>query len=557
MTVENAKIRRWSKMKGPLYLHATKYPALNADIKERRLKDGRVRISGTAICAEDQSVFADIVPYEAKPVSLKRKNSAITEVITMLEVRYCETHMRKTLTEKDICIAFAAVSAKVEDGIRLKPTWRASSTNKQVIQFFGRNTLALVVPYLTSGRMFLDEDQKTVLEKMTEICSRHGSADRVAAQENAVKRLEEAELVLSHMRDCDALIPELSLAPAGFTNRAYRKEQIKMLPLPVLLAFFAALCCLIQRFPKEVFFAVLVSYGLRPAEAAGVKPVNLIWFSTYCVVPVQYQEVNGKLSDHLKNKYSARLVTISSWGMSILRECCALIGEDYPKDDRAMNSSPACAEWVKALLIENGATEAQLIYISDDLTEDDLDDSSIDRKNPGKAKEDRTAKIGCYVLRRCFTTIGRVHMGFSLYEIDRLLGHIPSGSGKNTARKLTNPDLNSPETQARIAAKMERFVFDPALSLNPALVPYTTEKREAVPIRVPYAEIRVENNEDCEIELELELTCSEPGEVLTFIYENGNVSEVSAFSTPVCFEDISRTVFCDMRKSVDHKPKEG
>lgn len=73
MTVENAKIRRWSKMKGPLYLHATKYPALNADIKERRLKDGRVRISGTAICAEDQSVFADIVPYEAKPVSLKRK----------------------------------------------------------------------------------------------------------------------------------------------------------------------------------------------------------------------------------------------------------------------------------------------------------------------------------------------------------------------------------------------------------------------------------------------------------------------------------------------------
>ena len=544
-------------MKGPLYLHATKYPALNVDIKERMLKDGRVRISGTAICVEDQSEYADIVPYETKPVTLKRKNSAITEAITAIEARYLGTHMRKTLTGEDIRTAFASVAAKVADGMRLKPTWRASSTNKQVIQFFERNTLALVIPHLASGRMFLEEDREALLEQMTEICSRHGSADREAARENAVKRLEEAELILSHMRDCDALIPELSLAPAGFTTRAYRKEQIKMLPLPVLLAFFAALCCLIQQFPKEVFFAVLVTYGLRPAEAAGVKPSDLVWFSTYCVVPVQYQEVNGKLSDHLKNKYSARLVTISSWGMSILRECCALIGEDYPKDDRTMNSSPACAEWVKARLIEAGATEAQLIYISDDIPVDDYDDSSMDQKNPEKAMEDRTAKIGCYVLRRCFITIARVYMGLSLYEIDRLVGHIPCGSGKDVARKLTNPDLNAPEMQAQIAAKMERFVFDPALSLNPALVPYTTGKREAVPIRVPYAEIRAENNEDCEIELEVEFACSEPGEALTLIYENGVFCDVSASSTPVHFEDISRTVFCDMLKSINHQPQEG
>ena len=275
-------------MKEPLYLYPTKYSALTVDIKERTLKDGRIRITGTAIRAEDGSPYADIAPYETKPVSLRRRNSAITEVIATIEARYQETHMRKALTEEDIRAAFAVVSAKVADGMRLRSTWRASSTNNQVILFFERNTLSVVMPYLTSDRMmFLDEDRKTVLEKMTEICSRHGSANREAALENAAKRLEEADLVLSHMRDCNPLIPELSFAPKELVARAYREEQVKMLPIPVLLAFFASLHRLVQQFPREVFFAVLVTYGLRPAEAAGAKPSDIIWMPSYCIVPVK------------------------------------------------------------------------------------------------------------------------------------------------------------------------------------------------------------------------------------------------------------------------------
>lgn len=395
----------------PLILQATKFPSLVVDIQTRTVRDGRIRITGTAICAEDQAAYPDIARYETKPVSPKRINSAIREAITEIEARYRDIYLKPTLSETDIRTACASVAAKVEDGMHLRPTWRGASTNKQVILFFQRNTLELVIPYLLSDRMLLDEDRQALLEKMTQICADNGSASLEAARENAVKRLEQADLILLHMRDCDALIPELSFTPAGFGEHAYRPEKVKMLQIAVLLAFYAALHRLIRQYPKEVFFAVLAIYGFRPAEAAGVKPSDIMWFSNFCVVPVQFQEVKGKLSRRLKNEYSARLVTISLWGMRILKECCDLIGDDYPKDDTAMNSSPACAEWVKARLIEAGASEALLVDIAKDIPAEDMDDSSTDQKYPDKAGADRDAKVGCYVLRRCFATIGRVYMG--------------------------------------------------------------------------------------------------------------------------------------------------
>lgn len=531
-----------------LNLQHTKYPSLVVDIQSRAVQDGRIRITGTAICAENQAAYPDIARYETKPVSPKRINSAIREAITEIEARYRDIYLKPTLTGADIRTAFASVADKVANGMHLRPTWRGASTNKQVILFFQRNTLELVIPYLLSDRMLLDEDRQALLEKMTQICFDNGSTSLEAARENAVKRLEQADLILLHMRDCDVLIPELSFAPAGFGEHAYRPEKVKMLPITVLLAFYAALRRLIRQYPKEVFFAVLAIYGFRPAEAAGVKPSGIMWFSNFCVVPVQFQEVRGKLSSHLKNNYSTRLVTVSLWGMRILKECCSLIGDDYPKDDTAMNSSPACAEWVKARLIEAGASEALLADIANDIPAEDMDDSSIDRKDPDKAGADRDAKVGCYVLRRCFATIGRVYMGFSLFEIDRLLGHIPHGSGKDNARKLINPDMNSPETQAKIAAKMERFVFDPELSLNPAIIPYTTKGRDEIPIHVPYAAFKMENNEDSEIELEVDLTCCEPGEALTLLFEKDTARDLHVSSAPVSFEDVSRTVFCDVLK---------
>ena len=538
-------------MYNDLSLHPSRYPEMCVNIRKKTINDGRIRVIGTAMRAEDETEYPDIASYTTKPVSKKRLNSAVMEAVAAIEAKYYEVYGDGKLTKASVCAAFDGVRSDVGQGLRLQPTWKAKSTNEMAISFFERNTLLLLMPYLLSDRPYLAEDREKLESEMNQICLRHGSATDTIARENAAKHLKNAEIILSHMRDRDSRIPDLPLSSPEYRVRARREEQIKMLPIPVLLAFYRKVRALVPEMPKRVFFAVLVSYGLRPAEAAGTKPSDISWGTDHCAVMVAHQEVDGRITDHLKNTYSKRIVIISYWGMVLLRQCCDLIGDNYPADGTAMIMADECADWVKGLLIEAGATDTQLDDIGGDITEEDMDDSSIDPSHPAKGKADRTKKIGCYVLRRCFTTIMRVYMGLSLYETDRMLGHIPHGSGKNKASKSGHPDLVSPETQHKIAAKMERYVFDKELTRNPKYDPYQTSGKESIALMAGYVETTMENDEDEDIILDLDLTASEQGICLSLEYNGKDCAGLHATSVPVSYDNTDRTVFASNKRSYD------
>lgn len=542
------------EMNRPLNLHSSKYPELCVDIQKYHMNDGRIRVIGTAIRAEDEAEYPDIAPYKTKPVSRKRINSAITEAIAVVESRYYEHYGEGELTEAAFRAAFQSVEEAVANGLCLKPTWDSASTNNDVIRFFKRNTLPLLIPKLVSAQMLLDEDRVDLQTEMTSICARHGSESELAAQENANKRLVQAEIVLSHMRDHDARIPGVRLTSSEFAARAYRKEQIKMLPIPVLVCFYHKLLDLVEKEPKKVFFAILVVFNCRPAEAAGTKPSDIAWHDSFCSVRIEHQEINGRLSTKMKNAYSKRLLIVCYWGMLLLLRCCELIGDNYPSDDDAMNDAVECAAWVKRLLVECGATEVQLKELGSELTNEDLDDSSVyDPKKAEETTRDKTTKIGCYVLRRCAATIMRVYMGLTLYETDRLLGHIPHGSGKNKASTLSHPDLNSPETQRRIAAKMERYVFDPAYSLNPKYSPIMTAGKESIPLLAGYSEVVVENNEESDLWVEIDLSATEAGDPLSLTLPERDCGALSSSSVPVSYDGVNRTVFVEVSEDVKER----
>lgn len=471
-----------------------------------------------------------------------------------MEARFFESYGGEKLTEKAIVSAFNEVKTAVENGLRLKSSWKSPRTNRNAILFLARNTLSLLIPLLLSDHIILEEDIKALMDQIVTICFRHGSANMMLAQENAVKHLEEAELVLAHMREHDARIPEIRLTSSDFSARAYRNEQTKMLPLPVLRRFYNALLSLVESAPKEVFFAVLVVYNSRPAEAAGTKPSDIEWHDNYCCVRIEHQEIDGKLSTRLKNSFSMRRLIVPWWGRQLLWRCCELIRDDYPADDKAMNNAVECARWVKQLLLECGASEVQIAEIGSEMSDEDIDDTSVySPKNPEKTTQDRSAKIGCYVLRRCATTIMRVFMGLTLYETDRLLGHVPHTSGKNKASTLANPDLNAPETQRKIAEKMERFVFDSAISLNPRYAPITTAGKDSIPLPVGYPQVVVENNDKTYLVLEIDLLALEAGDLLALILPEANCGELASSSVPIRYEGVDRTIFVD----TEHKEGDG
>ncbi len=530
-------------MERQLNLYRSRYPNLVIDIQIKNLRDGRLRVLGRAINSEDNVEYAEINAFQSFPVPKKLLKGAITRVKESLERRYYELYGGGKLDEQSICNAFQKVKVDVQSGKRLRPSWKAQSTNDGVVQYFERNTLDIIIPYLINSRMFLDSDRDEIYQKLYEKAYRSCGTQEGAAHEATTKHLKDADVVLAHMRDADSRIPDITLTPEGFCLRVERNEQVKMLPYTVLEKFYQALTDLVEVNPLLAFFGVLVVYGMRPAEAAGCTPNDILWHDNYCVVQLRFKELEGKLSNRLKNKYSVRPVIISYWGMSLLRRCSDLIGDSYPKNGDAMNISSACAQGIKRMLLDAGAAEAVLKSLALDLTDDDLDDIS---KHPEESKADREKKIGCYVLRRCFTTIARSTMGLSLFETDRLLGHIPVGSsGKQSKRNGT--DLNSPEAQEMIAAQMERYIFLPKYSLNPSCRPYSISSSNRFRI-IEYSEYVFENDSDVSVALELNLEAAEAGEDVIINMPDQAGSPLSATSVLKVWDGVSRTVISNTAK---------
>lgn len=529
----------------------TKYPGLIVDTTIKELKDGRLRVTGKGINPESEVEYKEIPPYTTRPVSPKRLASAKAEVVSVLEESYFNTFSAHNLGEKAAEQAFYRVVQDVENGLRLKSAWKARSTNDNVIKYFDRNIKRLVFPYLNSGNAeFSETDRELVKSKLFDICMKSSGNREDVAKEMLAKHLAEADVILAHLCDYDQSLPLIRLSSGEQVQRAWRKEQVKMLPLHVLYKFYGMLWDWAEREPRKVFFAVLVIFGLRPAEAAGCKPESIIWFDTFCVVYIQQMEVDGVIVYRLKNKYSFRPVVISYWGMKLLEICCVAIGEDYPRDIRPMNSATECADWVKNLLFQAGAQEKDIREIASDLSNEDLDPQSIPRQHRiEEATKDKEVKIACYVLRRCACTIMRSEMGLSLYETDRLLGHIPVGLNGKKEAKTANVDFNSPEEQARVAMKMERFVFDERFTLNPGYNPYSMQEGDRQEL-IEYSEYEILNGTNEDLEISLNIEASEASEIICIQMAGNCEQDLSTISTPKTWEGKTRSVIGNTAKTI-------
>ena len=224
-----------------------------------------------------------------------------------------------------------------------------------------------------------------------------------------------------------------------------------------------------------------------------------------------------------------------------------LIGEEYPKDETAMNSSVTCAKRVKELLLECGCSTALLNDLDESIPSDDLDSDDV----RDKSNQLRSVKIGCYILRRVFATMMRSTMGLSMYVTYRMLGHAPISAGGKKTSKLQSVDLNSPDTQRDIAAKMERYVFDPEVTLNPAFYPYKASGTNLQLIE--YSEYKIVNNTDSAVMLDLNLEAAETGERITIAMSHDATPQLYNNSRPKDWTDHHRTVIGDTTEYGEEK----
>lgn len=486
-----------------------------ADLSAKEMKDDKVVVSGYAVRRDDESIVEEIGKVVGDPKNKKYKDLAINSAITKIVNAYNIYIGYQPPTQEDLVNTFANLRRDVlsDAMLVLYPRWKARATNENALTFFERNVLDLLKPFFgPNAKAFLPSDRDAIEGKLTETIAKRSRCSEESARENAQQRLRDADIIYSHLRERDSRFPDIRLAPAVPLKHQPKPEQVKYLPYNVLCKFYKIVKETAKTDPKFALFCVMVIFGLRPAEAAGRKPTDITWHDKFCTIKVDTQERGGILDPRMKNDYSPRVLIIPYWGKKILETCCREIGDDFPKDEHAMNIAVDCAARVKAILInECGAKEALLAAVNE-LTDDDFD--TDDTKDRTGAMKD--AKIGCYVLRRIFCSKCRSVMGLSLYETDRLLGHIPSQKGK----KLVETDMNSLEAQALLAQKMERYIYDPEFSLNPAVEPVPLHPGEKQNL-IPFTKIYLRNGTKKKLTKVLHLKAAEPGEPIRIFIPTG------------------------------------
>lgn len=524
--------------------HRTKFSNLIVDIEVNDYKKDKHVARGIAINPVTGAKFDEIAPVRSKAVPKNRIYYAQREVLTKIEKQFSQLYGSKPANGELLETTFARLCDDVANGATVHYTWRSKNTNERALLYFKRNVLPLLVPFMDPSRIMLDTDRLTIADSLVSECIKNSGGKALNPKENAYNHLYNAGIIYNRLRELEPRLPELQLSPELFIERSPRPEQLKSLPRPMLTRFFLKLTELAENEPYKVFFAIACVMGCRPAEAAALKPNSIIWYGQneqFCVAMINGQEQKGKIIHELKNEYSRRTIIIPYWGRALLSKCCEAIGENYPKDDQAMNVASNCAKWVKDLLIKcagNDLKVKELDSLLDTISEDDKDDSNVIE---GELKQDELKKIACYVLRRNFATITRNVMGLSLMETDRLLGHAALGDNAK-ALKSVIPDFNSYDTQKRIAQKMERFIFDPHYSLNPACTPYKASSRKVDLIE--FSEVLVDNDTGV-CTMHFNITAAEAGESIKITLPKDTILDLHSSSTPKSWQNHSRIVIGD------------
>ena len=302
------------------------------------------------------------------------------------------------------------------------------------------------------------EDPAAVLkakrEELIYSTKKHGRSR--GTEQNAAQTVDinlyRMNILLDYLREEHPDFPAYDLTGASLGGRAVPEEQIKALPEAMCQYIRRELEERLEEEPCEVLCTVLMfDCALRTAEAAGIKVTCIHFYDSYAVIEVMYQEEDGVRTERLKTDNAYRHVVSSYWGMRMLQKCLDIL-QLNPDDDRVLIRALELSRWIRRLLLnydEEFVKKAERI-----------EQTNPDRDDNGRPIYD----VSAYVLRRNAASRWLNYDGLTHDEIDIMLGH---------KEKDKRPEvyLMDEADQREIAVKLERYVYIPECTRNPACCP--------------------------------------------------------------------------------------
>ena len=450
----------------------TPIPGVKAKINYQSYEDGSTVLSGYLVDAKTGIRHdCDIKASTNAAVATQMREKEQLLIGRMVKA-YTDTAKVKpsvNLTDRPYSQAFQSLSEKEKEELCLR-SWKAETTKKQGLAYFATTML----PLLDSIGLEVDAIAKNeILEKMQQAAEEHGNyggnpfatAGKVAQHAKAFNWMYQ---ILLELRP-EYGLPEIVL-PIPANIKKIQAEQCKALPIEILVKLAAILLKLIS---NGLAMGGILMLTAMPRTSEACAPVfgDIVFCGDYAVYGVLWQS-NGevKVAD-LKSKASYRIIILPKYAVDALQmrmdwlreqgftdeEIQKLPVVSSANDPRLMASPNDLSAYLRELLSLLGCGKKYWEAVDEVmLAEPDMDGNKKPSRDPS-----------AYVLRRNGCTLCCNICGMHPDLVDALMGHKLS---KN-CKKQWNRYIRRPENWPIIAEQMERVIYDPRHSANPAFKP--------------------------------------------------------------------------------------
>lgn len=295
--------------------------------------------------------------------------------------------------------------------------------------------------------------------------------------------------------------------------------------------------------------AMMFFANLRTSESVPVsfgKIIKHTSYTTYATYFVQFQEKDCKITNLLKTGNAYRCVILPKIMLDLLdKRKEYLIGLGHAPDlieilpityesgdPEVLIRAQDVSAFVRKLLNLIGCTDEYFLATYKLMIEE-----------PDIVDDEKVCDVSAYILRRDWATRASNFCGLKPSQIDYLMGH--------SRQKEKKEDYRSYDVQATMAYALERYVFDPNHSHNPAYKPIILSSGKNLNRDANQAFVFESGNE--EITLELTVSSLEAGNTLSLITSTDIADNLTRFGIPDKPElRQTRPIIGDLIKAEDY-----
>lgn len=484
---------------------------IRAHITQRPQKDGSTILYGYAINADTFVRIDGCIPHQRTAKRPEEIEATRKYLIGAIDAEYNKLFKKRETCQKTKEGFFQNVFNLVEDkSLLLSPKW-SSSTADNRLSYFQRQILPRLDMY---GPDICSEDLTCIRDDLIKkaATSKRGNQNANQATNSVGAYIKSGAYIYKIMRDIlpDYGLPDIDLA-GDMKPSNVMPEQCKALPDEIRVKLAALLLYRLSHIGQALGVSLMLFCGLRPAEAAAVLIGEIQILGNFGLLPVLFQVKNGIRTEILKSSAAYRITKLPYIAICLVAKYKDHLRNLGYSDDQisAMPLAPKrntydilcegsdISAFARKLLTVTGSSDE---FLQASIT---LMNKEPDTDSDGNLLQDTSA----YVLRRDWCSRVSDICGLSRPAVDYHIGH------ENKDAK--SYDFVTLDASAKTASQLERYVFLPEYSLNPAFRPISivNEVELDLPPNMVYDIVAAQQTE--EYDVYIDISGLEPGYPIT------------------------------------------